>query len=98
MLKTNTNPDASPYLEEEHHQVRAMVREFALAEVAPIAAALDEEKRFPSETIPKLAALGLLGIPWPQEFGGAAPAYRAYCILLGAPSRASATPRITAPA
>src|SRR5262245_32547315 len=95
MLKTNTNPDASPYLEEEHHQVRAMVREFALAEVAPIAGALDEEKRFPSETIPKLAALGLLGVPWPAEFGGAGLDYRAYSIVIEELSRVCGTTGIT---
>ena len=95
MLKTNTNPDASPYLEEEHHQVRAMVREFALAVVAPIAGALDEEKRFPSETIPKLAALGLLGVPWPAEFGGAGLDYRAYCIVVEELSRVCGTTGIT---
>ena len=61
---------ASPFLSEEHLAIRDMVREFALREVAPIAAELDEKKRFPHETIPKLAELGLLGVPFPAEFGG----------------------------
>ena len=69
-LTETLRPDASPFLTEEHHDVRAMVREFALAEVAPLATELDEEKRFPHETIPKLAELGLLGVPWPEALGG----------------------------
>jgi alkylation response protein AidB-like acyl-CoA dehydrogenase len=63
--------------------------------VAPLAAALDEEKRFPSETIPKLAALGLLGVPWPEEFGGAGLDYRSYCIVVEELSRVCGTTGIT---
>jgi alkylation response protein AidB-like acyl-CoA dehydrogenase len=90
-LETRSNPDASPFLTDEHHQVRAMVREFALAEVAPIAAELDEQSRFPHETIPKLAELGLLGVPWPEEFGGAGLDYRAYSIVIEELSRVCGT-------
>ena len=91
MLETRSNPDASPFLTDEHHQVRAMVREFALAEVAPKAAELDEESRFPHETVPKLAELGLLGVPWPEEFGGAGLDYRAYSIVIEELSRVCGT-------
>lgn len=85
----------SPFLGEDHEDVRGMVREFALQEVAPLAAALDEEKRFPSETIPKLAENGLLGVPWPEEIGGTGMDYLAYAIVIEELSRACGTTGIT---
>jgi alkylation response protein AidB-like acyl-CoA dehydrogenase len=85
----------SPFLGEEHLEVRRMVREFALAEVAPIAADLDETKRFPHETVGKLADLGLLGVPFPDELGGAGLDYVAYCIVVEELSRACGTTGIT---
>ncbi|MHC5010910.1 MAG: acyl-CoA dehydrogenase family protein [Planctomycetota bacterium] len=85
----------SPFLREEHVEVRRMVREFAQEEVAPIARAIDEEKRFPHETIPKLAELGLLGVPFPEEYGGAGLDYLAYCIAVEELSRACGTTGIT---
>src|SRR3984885_7678779 len=55
----------------EHHRLlRQSVREFAKAEVAPHAQAWDKEERFPKELVPKLAAMGLLGIRIPEEYGG----------------------------
>lgn len=89
------DPLATPYLTEDHLEIRQMVREFALAEVAPLATELDETKRFPSETIPKLAELGLLGVPWPEEFGGAGLDYRAYSIVIEELSRVCGTTGIT---
>jgi butyryl-CoA dehydrogenase len=94
-IETTMDPNATAWLEEEHHDVRRMVREFALSEVAPLAAALDEEKRFPHETLPKLAKLGLLGVPWPEEFGGAGLDYRAYAIVIEELSRVCGTTGIT---
>ena len=44
-----------------------MIREFAEKEVKPLAAAVDEEERFPEETVKKMAALGMMGIPFPKE-------------------------------
>ena len=58
-------------LSKEHEMLRKMYREFAQNEVKPLAQEIDEEERFPSETIPKLAKLGLLGIPFPKKYGGA---------------------------
>ncbi len=95
MLDTRTRPDASPFLTDEHQQVRAMVREFALAEVAPLAAELDEHKRFPHETVAKLAGLGLLGVPWPEDVGGAGLDYRAYALVVEELSRVCGTTGIT---
>jgi butyryl-CoA dehydrogenase len=86
---------SSPFLTEEHVQLREMVREFALREVAPRAADLDEHKRFPHETVPKLAELGLLGVPWPQELGGAGMDNVAYMIVVEELSRVCGTTGIT---
>jgi len=94
-LTDTIRPDASPFLTEDHLEVREMVREFALAEVAPIATELDEEKRFPHETIPKLAQLGLLGVPWSADLGGAGMDYRAYSIVVEELSRVCGTTGIT---
>jgi short-chain 2-methylacyl-CoA dehydrogenase len=57
-------------LSDEQRLLRDTVREFALAEVAPVAEELDREKRFPYEIVAKLGELGLMGIPFPQEYGG----------------------------
>lgn len=94
-LDTSHAPGASPFLSEEHLQVRQMVRDFALGEVAPKATELDEEARFPSETMPKLAELGLLGVPWPDEVGGAGLDYRAYAIVVEELARVCGTTSIT---
>jgi len=48
-----------------------MIREFAEKEVKPIAAEIDENERFPTETVEKMAKLGIMGIPFPVEYGGA---------------------------
>jgi len=55
-----------------------MVREFCLKEVQPIAAQIDEEERFPVETVKKLADMGLMGITFPEEYGGGGLTYLTY--------------------
>lgn len=92
---STANLPASPFLTEDHVAVRQMVRDFAVAEVAPLAAALDEEARFPHETIAKLAELGLLGVPFPEALGGAGLDYVAYSIVVEELSRACGTTGIT---
>jgi short-chain 2-methylacyl-CoA dehydrogenase len=57
-------------LSDEQRLLRDTVREFALQEVKPVAEELDREKRFPYEIVAKLGKLGLMGIPFPQEYGG----------------------------
>jgi alkylation response protein AidB-like acyl-CoA dehydrogenase len=69
-------------LTEEQEQVRGTVREFAESEILPHVAAWDEASRFPSEIIPKMAAMGLLGIIFPLEYGGAGLGYIEYAIAL----------------
>ncbi|MBT8461613.1 MAG: acyl-CoA dehydrogenase family protein, partial [Gemmatimonadetes bacterium] len=59
------------YLEDHHLMLRDMVREFAEAEIAPVAAGLDDREEFPWANTAKMAELGLFGIPWPEEYGGA---------------------------
>ncbi|HEY7256457.1 MAG TPA: acyl-CoA dehydrogenase family protein [Solirubrobacterales bacterium] len=57
-------------LSDEQRLLRETVRDFARREVAPVAEELDREKRFPYEIVAKMGALGLMGIPFPQEYGG----------------------------
>ena len=63
--------DDSLYFNEQHLAVREMVRAFAREEVAPVAAEFDERAEFPWENIKKMGELGLLGVPWSEELGGA---------------------------
>jgi alkylation response protein AidB-like acyl-CoA dehydrogenase len=63
--------DDSLYFSDQHIAVRDMVREFAREEVAPVAAHFDATQEFPWVNIKKMGELGLLGIPWPEELGGA---------------------------
>jgi len=92
---STTDAPQSPYLDEDHLAVRQMVRDFAREQVAPLAASLDEESRFPAETVARLADLGLLGVPFPEEFGGAGMDYVAYSIVVEELSRACGTTGIT---
>ncbi len=63
--------DDTLYFTEQHLATREMVRQFARDEIAPTAAKYDAEAKFPWENIRKMADLGLLGVPWPEELGGA---------------------------
>ena len=58
-------------LSKEQLMLQKMFREFAENEVKPIAADVDEEERFPEETVKKMAKLGMMGIYLPKEYGGA---------------------------
>ena len=59
--------DLSP----DHDLIRRTVRDFAEGEIAPVAEELDREKRFPYAIVEQLGALGLMGIPFPEDVGGA---------------------------
>ena len=59
------------HLTKEQLLVRKMYREFAENEVKPLAAEIDEEERFPMETVEKMAKLGMMGLYFPKEYGGA---------------------------
>lgn len=70
---------------------RQMIREFAEKEVKPLAAEVDEEERFPVETVEKMARLGILGIPFPVEYGGAGGDNVLYSMAVEELSRVCAT-------
>jgi short/branched chain acyl-CoA dehydrogenase len=69
-------------LGDEHRLIQRTVREFAAQEVAPVAEELDREKRFPYEIVAKLGGLGLMGIPFPQEYGGGGGDSLAYALAV----------------
>ena len=58
-------------LSKEHQLLRKMYRDFAENEVKPLAEELDEEERFPMETVEKMAKLGMMGVYFPKKYGGA---------------------------
>jgi butyryl-CoA dehydrogenase len=74
--------DDSQYFSEQHLQVRDMVRNFAREEVAPIAAQFDASAEFPWATVAKMGALGLMGVPWSEEHGGAGLDITSYMIVI----------------
>ena len=57
-------------LTEDQKMLKSMVQDFANKELEPLAAEIDEESRYPAENIKKMAGLGLMGIPFPEEYGG----------------------------
>ena len=69
-------------LSKEHEMARTLFRDFAQNEVKPLAQEVDEEERFPRETVEKMARYGFLGIPVPREYGGqgADPLTYAMCV------------------
>jgi len=69
-------------LTDEQRLLRQTVREFAEAEIRPHVRAWDEAQQFPRELLPKLAALGLMGIQFPEEWGGVGLSAIDYCICL----------------
>jgi alkylation response protein AidB-like acyl-CoA dehydrogenase len=72
---------------DEQKQLRQTVREFAQAEIAPHVMEWDEPSRFPAELIPKLAELGLLGVIFPEQYGGAGLGYIEYAAVIEELSR-----------
>lgn len=70
------------HLTNEHLMLRKMYREFAETEVKPLAAEIDEEERFPMETVEKMAKLGMMGIYFPKEYGGAGADVLAYAMCV----------------
>ena len=63
---------------EEEQEILDMLHDFCLKEVAPIAAEVDENERFPEETWHKLADMGMMGVPIAEEYGGAGLSYLNY--------------------
>ena len=74
-------------LSEEQNQIKMSVREFAESEIAPHVMEWDEAQHFPIELKPKLADLGLLGVLFPEEYGGAGMGYVEYATIIEELSR-----------
>jgi alkylation response protein AidB-like acyl-CoA dehydrogenase len=79
------------YFEEDHLIIRDMVRDFARNEIAPVAGELDRRSEFPWENVAKMAELGLFGIPWPEELGGAGMDNISYMIAIHELARVDAS-------
>jgi alkylation response protein AidB-like acyl-CoA dehydrogenase len=82
-------------LSDDHRLIQETVREFARAEVAPAAAELDRTKRFPYEIVRKLGDLGLMGIPFPEDYGGGGGDSLAYALAVEELTRADSSVAIT---
>jgi butyryl-CoA dehydrogenase len=85
----------SLYFSEQHHAVRDMVRAFAREEVAPIAGEFDEAGKFPWRTVRRMADLGLLGVPWSEEYGGAGLDLTSYIVAIHEMAKVDASHAIT---
>jgi butyryl-CoA dehydrogenase len=75
-------------LSDEQRMVRDMVRDLAQKEIAPRAAEVDKTEQFPAENIRKMADLGLMGLPYPEEYGGGGGDYLSYAIAVEEIARA----------
>ena len=82
-------------LSSEHELLRRTVREFAEGEVAPVAEELDRSKAFPYEIVEKLGKLNLMGIPFPQDYGGAGGDTLAYTLAVEELTRVDSSVAIT---
>jgi alkylation response protein AidB-like acyl-CoA dehydrogenase len=82
-------------LTDEQQDIQRLVRDFAQNEVRPVAEELDREKRFPYEIVEKLGGLGLMGMPFPQEYGGAGTDNVSYAIAIEELTRVDSSVAIT---
>ncbi len=83
------------YLTDAHEAFRRQIRDFAEAEIAPIATEVDLESRFPWENVKKMAALGLFGVNVPQDLGGLGLDYLSYILTIEELGRVDASHSIT---
>jgi alkylation response protein AidB-like acyl-CoA dehydrogenase len=82
-------------LTDEQRDIQRLVRDFAEGEVKPVAEQLDREKRFPYEIVEKLGKLGLMGIPYPQEYGGGGADNLSYALAVEELTRVDSSVAIT---
>src|ERR1700737_4187688 len=82
-------------LSDEQKAIQDLCREFAQNEVAPQAQRNDAEERFPIELVRKMAELGLMGLPFPEKYGGAGADTVSYALAVMEIARADASTAIT---
>src|SRR5215467_9919754 len=82
-------------LNEEQQAIRDTCREFAEQEIKPIAEEIDRTCEFPYDVVRKMGELGLLGLPFPEEYGGAGADFLSYCIAIEEISRGDVSVGIT---
>ena len=82
-------------LNDEQQLMQTMFRDFTEKEVRPIAASIDEEERFPAELLPLMGEIGLMGIPVPEDLGGAGMGCMEYVLAVEEISKACASTGVT---
>src|SRR5687767_13369405 len=82
-------------LPDDHEMLRRTVREFAEGEVAPVAEELDRTKSFPTDIVRKMGELGWMGIPFPEEVGGAGGTSLQYALAVEELTRIDSSVAIT---
>jgi butyryl-CoA dehydrogenase len=87
--------DDTLYFSEQHLAVREMVRQFARDEVAPVAKQFDADSTFPWENVKKMGELGLLGVPWSEDLGGAGLDLLSYMITIEELAKVDASTGLT---
>ena len=87
--------DDSVYFTEHHHQVREMVRDFSQTHILPVAPELDRTSTFPWDNIKAMGELGLLGVPWSEELGGAGMDQLSYYITIHEMAKVDASHALT---
>jgi butyryl-CoA dehydrogenase len=80
---------------EEHRMIRRMVREFAEREIAPRAEEIDETDQFPGDLLRRMGELGIIGLPFPEKYGGSGGNYASLVIALEEIARVSGAMAIT---
>lgn len=97
-MKAKYTPDRRDYMDylltKEQLLARELFREFAEKEVKPLAQKVDEEEYFPIETVKKMAEIGMMGIPFPKEIGGAGGDYLTYIMAVEELAKVCATTSI----
>ena len=81
--------------DQEYKMIQKTYREFAEKEIKPLAAEIDEQERFPKESIKKMADMGMLGIPFPEEYGGEEGDYLMYVLAVEELSKVCASTGVT---
>src|SRR3954453_1772278 len=88
-------PDMDFELSDDHRLIQRTVRDFAEREVAPVAEELDRTKSFPYDVVRQLGELGLMGIPFPEDYGGGGGDSLAYALAVEELTRVDSSVAIT---